>query len=209
MSTPRSGWPLGTRNRARDFLLLRAATEESGSLFSLLCPFNNSEGTFGTKLIPLMRLPLYCNKFLPSAIPTWQPCEIMRWEEHCSVQDFENMLVENIKRKIWPTDWLIAKLLLPLASTVIVGSWFHGTHELILLYDSCGSIQNCVNKIKELLNDLRIYGRIKQKQNMDHQHMYNSYYFFFKYAVFFLTARLINNTFVLSLYDIVLTAVAI
>jgi hypothetical protein len=115
-----------------DFQLLTAAMEESGSLFSLLCRFHNCERTFGTKLTPLMRLYLYRNK-----------CEIMRWEEHCWVQDLGNMLMKNIKREIWPSDWLIAKLLLVLASRVILGSGFHGTHELILFSDGSEASELC------------------------------------------------------------------
>jgi hypothetical protein len=42
------------------------------------------------------------------------------------------------------TDWLISKLLLALASTVILGSDSHGTHDHILLPDGSGSLQNPV-----------------------------------------------------------------
>jgi hypothetical protein len=38
--------------------------------------------------------------------------------------------------------WLAGKLLLALASTVILGSHSRGTHELILLSDGSGSLHN-------------------------------------------------------------------
>jgi hypothetical protein len=39
-------------------------------------------------------------------------------------------------------DWLIAKFLLALASTMIFGSKSHGTHGHILLSDGSGNLQN-------------------------------------------------------------------
>jgi hypothetical protein len=44
--------------------------------------------------------------------------------------------------QLFPTLVLTAKLLLALASTVILGSESHGTHDYILLSDGSGSLQN-------------------------------------------------------------------
>jgi hypothetical protein len=48
------------------------------------------------------------------------------------------------------TDWLTAKLLVAHASTVILGSEPHGTHDHTLLSDGCGSLQTLASLIYSL-----------------------------------------------------------
>jgi hypothetical protein len=63
--------------------------------------------------------------------------------------------MENVKEL---EDLLIAKLLLVLATTAIFGYRLHNTIEHILLYDGTGGFKDWSNKIKDLMNDLHIYG---------------------------------------------------